>query len=506
MLRTLLAGLCLCVALSACAGLPGDVRADNGAVNTPIYNSNRLFFLSEDSNSTEAVVQTLLHPYEVSYRLRDKNHPLQDRRIENNEPVSIIVNSAYVPSGLGDNTCQSGRRFDWRRPDGPRDIAVLLDVSTNSANGPSFIAVWYQRGVIQDQVLNFDGLHVYSDAAWSATSPPHFRMRLVDVTEEQNARTLSLLDTIGTSGAQISALLGAPVQGPLVEVARQAASLVLSGQRNRAIIDYTFNAYSIAATEESGGMALTPFMSGGMMITGRPCPGRDDPDPMSAGEYWSQSYVWNQRSRRVYRTGSVDPEPMPFLVATVASVNITVPAIVAERSQRIVDILNQPLSDSADIEGLQTDANNLLRSLDAYAAIRAIQSNTQYAQLLSSVGKIADRWAPDKPAAETSNAPQTQPVSSGRNNEGEELWTEAERLYLINQLTQITGHQLESGMMYHAWVMGCRAVFIADPERGKFTIDSSSTLADETYDTRRGQTRSCQQPLEAAPADTGVSG
>ena len=481
-MRTLV--LCLFVFLSGCAGLPGDVRADGGAVNTPIYNSNRLFFLSEDPSSLDGVDQNLLHPYEVSYRLRtEHSDDLLQRRIENNEPVSIIVNTAYVPSGLGSNTCQSARRFDWRRKDGPRDIAVLLDVSTNSADSPSFIAVWYQRGVVQDQVLNFDGLHVYSDAAWSATSPPHFRMRLVDVTEEQNARTLSLLDTIGTSGSQISALLGAPVQGPLVEVARQAASLVLSGQRNRAIIDYTFNAYSIAATEQSGGMALTPFMSGGMMITGRPCPGEDEEDPLSAGEFWSQSFVWNQRSRRVYRAGSADPEPMPFLVATVASVNITVPAIVAERSQRIVDILNQPLSDSSDIEGLQTDANNLLRSLEAYAAIRAIQSNTQYAQLLSSLNNIADRWG----------------VS-------EQPWSQAERLYLINQLTQITGHQLDSGVMYRDWVQGCpTAVFIPDRERGKFSISDSPELAGETFtsgDEGAEQTRRCQDPLEEPAAET----
>ena len=66
--------------------------------------------------------------------------------VDNGDPVSIIVNRAYVPLTLT-NSEQNGRLSTLLGGSKTRDIAVLIDFGAKAGDKEEFIAAWYKRDV-----------------------------------------------------------------------------------------------------------------------------------------------------------------------------------------------------------------------------------------------------------------------------------------------------------------------------------------------------------------------
>lgn len=323
-MRTILfSGLAL--ALTGCTTVDNALSPDGGAVDTPLFSSNQIFFLDETRLPDSLVepgsarrFERLMPSYEAASAARGcSTEPSRDtefcnRMVRAPNPVTIIVDRVYIPRNIEQcaiNVRDFGRTVSYGIS-GTVDVAVLLDVDTGeNQKETDFIAVWYQRGVPLGEALNFSQLAVYSNDEWDGTSPPYFRLRVVDVTYERNEATRAFLSEIGTNASTISSIVGGPSAAPMTNLAMRAAELVLANSRNRTLVDFTFNAYPPSVSQRTGGEHLTPFLSGRMMLAGRPCAAtptgdwnrrRRNANELLAEQYWGRNFFFDRQTSLVF--------------------------------------------------------------------------------------------------------------------------------------------------------------------------------------------------------------
>lgn len=384
---TVLAALALLLVLLL-ALAPGCARPV-GLTNDPVsttpayYTENKAYYL-EDFTDPDAQLasptRALKHLYEVQPADSDPT------RIADGSPLSVIVSGVWVPDDL------PGPRT--------RDLAVVLDIVTESEEPLRSLVVFYQRDVPPGQLLNFNNLLVHSTPQWDATTPPYFRLRLVDVRAERNQRTQAVLDRVSNLGASLSGLAPHPVI-PIVTTAIEAAGLVLGNRENRVLVDYQVQFYSVEQKLASGAADLGVLKAGTWLVLGRPFqplgPSASRPvgpalaqepgsgrllpyTPAYAAEVWREPFVLDRKTGQILRSTDGTVVHAPYIAVVVSRASMEVPTFVADRSAELVRLLSTPAGKSQP-ERLQAAADNVASAVRAYTARRRIQRERNIADV-----------------------------------------------------------------------------------------------------------------------------
>lgn len=428
------------ILLPACSTLrPNPGIEDKSVVVAPAYRANKTLFLEGPADSSSSLRRSdLLEGYEIVERVRAeqaKGVPAGARRnVRNRDPLSIVVNRAYVPTNLTACAARPGDKLMG----GTRDIAVLLDVST-AADRQEFIAVWYEAGVRPGDPLSFEGLLVYATDAWDARFPPYFRLRLVDVTAERNTRVRALLERVkGTSGSVLG-LAGVPGAAPIFGLAASAAEQVLANGANIALVDFTFQLYGASLLDQAGGVPLSVLQSGGVIVTSAPCG--------QGADFFERSLAFDYRLGVVETGGEVRERPdVPWVLATLVTADLAVPKIVKERSTAIMARLTSPSVTQAEIAGAQRDLVSLEKALDLLAKREAFRRAPSATTLKTFMVEAETRF----PALD-----------------------DAEKNFFLDSFYQVTGVSLASPIQYKDWMDRCGNVASFDAEAGRFKVDKS---------------------------------
>lgn len=428
-----LAMLCVAGFLAGCGSAQGPLFGPGSeVVNTPAYNQAKIFYVNE-------------RPQAATHRFSDLKEPWQDlskdRAVKNGDPVTIIASKAYIPLSATDPSQSSVADIVGNRK--TRDIAVLLDLGVKQGVDEEFIAVWYQRDVPSDSVLEFSNLPIYSIDSWNSDVSPYFRIRIMDVRGERNARTEELLKQVNSTGSLAVALAGTPAASLFFSAGISAARLILANDRNRTLMDFSFNLYSAAQIDQAGGMPLGLFKKGGMILLGMP---RGAPV-----DYWERAFHYDFQRERVQLAGEKpgDPADTPFLMATVLTSETVVPNIVKRRSAEIVKILTNPEATvQADLAGAVEDAEALHKSLQVLSERQIFRKFPTK----DSLGELITK-------ADVSKA-----QIKG-----------AERDFLLATFRTATGQTFSSLENYKKWFDACKDKYNLNQETKKLEIKANQT-------------------------------
>lgn len=342
------ATLALLVAITGCTTGSELFGEGSLAVNSPTYRANRVFYMEprdvKAKDGTQQLYYDLVDPVVLS---RISGSKTVAEPVGNGEPVTVVINKAYIPGDAADG-----------KLDKTRDIAVLIDLGFQPGK-QEFVAVWYQRDVPVNEELSFSSIPVYSLDAWNSDAPPRFRVRLVDVTAERNKRTAELLNLASEVGGSVISLIGTPAAGIAVNIATQAARLVLANQKNTNLVDYEFYFFSEGQLSEAGGAPLALFRKGALVVTGRP-QGTDE-------AFWNQAIQYDHSRKRLQLrnlTGAGKRVESPYVLASVLTAEALISNLVKQRSAFITKILTDSApAVQADLAGLKKNAEELLLSL-----------------------------------------------------------------------------------------------------------------------------------------------
>jgi len=324
------------VLLAGCAQSgPGVSTLDRLRAFTPLFADNRVYFVEAPMNDKSNLV---LQGDPISSGNRSDV-------VAHGDPLSIIVNSVEMPQ-------------QWPKTIKSKtiDVAVILDLASAPAGGDQSIVVWYQRGVLPGQSLNFSNLLVYFEPRWDERVAPMFRVRVLNVTDERNAEALTGLERVRQSGSAIANLIASPIASPLFSIATRAAELAVLSQRNTLLLDYTVQFYSAQFTDSTTGAGLGALRRGSFVVVGRP----ND----TTRNFWGESFSLERRSRII--SGLTSGElSVPITRVTVGTFESIVPKIVIERSNALTQLL-QEQSAKVSMTQLEQHSNALNMSIKAF--------------------------------------------------------------------------------------------------------------------------------------------
>lgn len=229
----------------------------------------------------------------------------------------------------------------------------------------------------------------------------------------------------------------------MFNIGTKAAQLVLANNGNRPLIDFTVNMFAGSLETDAGGMALTQFRKGGVIVLGQPF-GKDV-------TYWNTPLQYDFRQTRIQVAGKAgakaeEIEAVPYVLATVMTTEMAVPNIVKRRSAKIIETLTTT-SVSADVQQAVTDAGNLQRTLDILAKKEAFNRFPTFDSFQGLLTKFAA----------SSNLP------------------EADSQWLLASLRTATGKTFATAADYNAWFTRCRADLDLTPETRRFKSTGSAT-------------------------------
>lgn len=376
--RTLTAAAALLL-LPACS-TPTDTGF-NAPVTTPdYYSENHPFYLDDlpkDKQHT-APTRRLRHLYEFDYDA-DAQLPIDSQlAIKDGSPLGVIVSGVRIPEDL---------------PGGRRDLAVILDVVTSTQSEPQSIVVFYQRDVPAGQMLNFENLLVYFHPEWDATTPPYFRLRIIDAYNERNSRIQSMLDRVGNLGAAVSGLMPHEII-PIVGVAQETAKLILANRTNRTLLDYQIQLYSTFQVAASGGADMGVLRAGAWVVLGRPrhdsrdwplrprayaapqsrrtskpgCFPNNAPDP---ADFWREPLDIDRQTHQVLHVETGRPVYVPYVSIIVSSANAQIPKHVMDRSADLVHLLSTTAGKS-DTKAMEAALQSLTQSVEEFSLRRRL--------------------------------------------------------------------------------------------------------------------------------------
>lgn len=416
--------------VTGCSTSPSLFGEGSLAVNTPTYLANRVFYMEPRKVHLGAggdqLYYDLVDPVIISG---------VTNVIENGEPVTVVINKAYVPVDAARD-----------KLDKTRDIAVLVDLGFLPGK-EEFIAVWYQRDVPVNEELSFSSIPVYSLDAWNSDAPPRFRVRLVDVTAERNKWTAEMLTLASQVSGSVISLIGTPAVGIGAEIALQAARLVLANQDNTNLVDYEFYFFSERHLAEAGGAPISLFRKGAMMVTGRP----HDKDET----FWSQKLQYDHSRKRIqlYKdNGPGERVESPYVLASVITAEALISNLVKQRSAFITKILTDSApAVQADFESLKIEAEALVKSIQ----VLETRQNFKDFPTLESFEKL---------------------LNEAKTNENK--IPKAERNYLLFAIRNSTGVIRGDATEYSTWWSKCKDNYIIDSHTKKIVEKKNGTPAD----------------------------
>lgn len=353
----------LAMILSGCTSVlqPGVGERDLYVVNTPEYPDNRVFYLG--TSSADRLTQ-LVSGHETQTIDSDPVH---------GQPLTVIVNSVGLPYVEEDKLVR-------------RDLALILDIQAENQGNPQSIVVWYQRGVLPGQTLNFSNLLIYHQEAWDDRVAPYFRIRIMNVSGERNLETREALAEVSKYGGLVALALQNPGLSPVISTAARAASLVLAGRENRMVLDYTVQFYGKKRVENSPGTYLTPLKLGRFALVGR----RSSDLPNS--QFWRTPLTYDEFNGTIQSKQGDSRAPMntPVVMVTVTNQEAIVPAFVASKSAYLTRLLTE--ASTKNLDEIQRESSDLTQRIRAYVLREKVYRYRQKGDLseLVSLMKNAD--------------------------------------------------------------------------------------------------------------------
>ncbi len=352
------------IMLASCSSFPALFSEDDAfIVNTPEYADNRVFYLYDP-----CILKDTNNPSE--YENCDTNKGLPSPLVElqpgyaptqhsgyavhHGKPLTIVVSSASLPPSTRSTTM---------------DIALIVDVGTANDGSRQQYAVWYQRGVTPDQLLNFSNIILHFEPEWDSRVAPLFRIRLIDVTTERNLETIQALNRVKEWSSV--ALLAAPNPAtvPTLNTAANAAKLVVANNENQPLLDYTVQFYSDEQANAAPGSTLTRIRRGSFFLFGRKTMGegrqaRDVFGGKFQFDRGSDTLFWQQKTGTNTYSQQLEIFPSPYIKMSVLDADVVVPSIVADRSIAITNRLTNAANkiseqDEAAVEDLACDLKAL---------------------------------------------------------------------------------------------------------------------------------------------------
>ncbi|PKN66660.1 MAG: hypothetical protein CVU57_05245 [Deltaproteobacteria bacterium HGW-Deltaproteobacteria-15] len=343
------------VALAGCAGFANqNPMSERGTfvIDAPLFSESRVFFASGTTN--ESIVEL------IPQRFPPKD---SDLLIHESEPLTVIVDSVTLPrTGIGND---------------PKDIAVIVDLSTALDGGYKSIVAWYETNVLPGRTLDFKNLVVHHEPRWDPRVAPFLRLRVIDVKLEQNERVRQALKQVQTFAPEIGNLIPYPGTSALIGIAAQAASLVLGNQANRTIMDYSFQFFGSDTIIRSGGAVagseLAVLRRGSFLTLGLP--------KETDREFWSTcgTLKFDLDSRDLTFVTKEAPKQggaaadkttkleSPIVKLTLATAETVVPKIVVDRSAFLQQMF-QRLAQDVRLEAIEQESAALATSVSNFVS------------------------------------------------------------------------------------------------------------------------------------------
>ena len=382
--------------LAGCAPGPSLVGDSSYAANTSrAFTENRVFYLDRARNvppagvngadaSCQCVsVRALLPSYERPAPDADGASDARSAdEIPSGSPLSVIVSQVRLPESLS----------------GPVDVAVVLDIvmGDQPAERATSLVVFYQRDVRGGMTLNFGNLLVYTTEQWDASSPPFFRLRVLDVRTERNQATGVLLDQVSNLASSLGDLVPSPAL-PAISLAIRTASLVLANQDNRVIIDYSVQFFGSDLVNAVGGRSdLASLQRGAWIVVGRP---RDQ-----SSRFWRSPLVLDRRTGELFdeRDVPATPRPItrepaepvrfgvqaPYILMTTVPYSARVYGLVQERSAALLRLLTSRDSSAVNAETLGQDVAASVRTFVLLRDLRRQRSIPALTRLVDALQEV----------------------------------------------------------------------------------------------------------------------
>lgn len=437
-------------ALAGCGVNDFSLIPDGGAVNSPAYSANRVFFLEHgDADAADRRRSNLEHGYSlvrepVAISDGQAVEPVGPRNIRTGEPLSFVISKVRIPETLP--SCVP-RLSDVAFHKG-RDIAFILDTKTG-ANKEVSLIVWFQTDVRPGDNLSFQDLLVYSDDNWDERFPPYFRLRLVDVSSLRNTQLHTMLGEFRSASDQITAGLGAEDSG-LVGLAELAAELLLANEKSIPILDFTFQLYGEAMAQTAGGFPLGVLRSGGLMLTAPPC---DATTRRSLGsDYYEDDFRYDFRLQQVIDDGGT-VQDVPYALATVMTAEQTVPQIIRTRSASLTSLIADPQTVTQNSSLAQSQAQALANSLMMVGLRERFLSAPDKGSLQAMIDGVAGEWEDLAPP---------------------------EQEFFLTTLRRITGVTASTAAGYQDWYTRCEGYLTFEDRRVSSSIAPQCRVASPT--------------------------
>lgn len=359
-----LIGLCALLLSGCMTSLqPGVTERDLYVVNTPEYPDNRVFYLgaSSDKHRTQ-----LISSYDIK---TDDSDPVHG------QPLTVIVSSVGLP-------------YVVKNGGGRRDLALILDVQAENQGNPQSIVVWYQRGVLPGQTLNFSNLLIYHQESWDDRVAPYFRVRVMDVAAERNLETREALAEVSKYGGLVALALQNPGLTSAISTATRAASLVLAGRENQLLLDYSVQFYGKARVENSPGSYLTPLKLGRFALVGR------KPSELSNQQYWKTPMSFDEINGTIqYEQGNSEtPVNTPTVVITITTQEAIVPTLVASKSAYLNRLLTE--ASAKNLDEIQRESSDLSQRVRAYILREKVYRYRQKGDLVTLIDAMKSKVDP----------------------------------------------------------------------------------------------------------------
>lgn len=330
-------------------------------VSTPgDYPENKVLYLgrTDCSEGSSDARRPLLHLYELDV------HEPNDEYVGHGDPVAVVLNGVRLPLGVHGSSKQ-------------RDIVVVLDMLTSGKQKLEPLVVFYQRSVHPGQMLNFQNLVVYCDPVWDSSIPPYFRVRVIDVKAERNRNTRNLLTKCEDLGKSLNGLIPHPAL-PMVSIAIEAANAVLGNQKNKMILDFQVQFYSVGQMQSAGDALLGGLRKGQWLVVGRPR-GQDS-------SFWNKQIYLDRRTDQLIEMISEKEKsnftnlPVPYVSTIILSSDVQVPSLVMDRSQTLLALLSTS-GVKTDPDSLDDVAKQLDSAIKTYTVLRRLSKYRSMADI-----------------------------------------------------------------------------------------------------------------------------
>lgn len=290
----------------------GEVRIDSDIAGTSDkFPENGLFYSKDSSDGLKSV---LVPGTKVT----------EDRKVLAGDSITIIIDAVYIPN------CWISKA----------NILFLLDLQTDKDVDIRRLPFFYQEQAQGGKVLAFRDLTVTNCPSYDPGFNPYFRLRVIAL-DPPSKELKSLLGGLSNLSQEIGQFFPNPYL-PAFGAAVKLGEAIFNTNQDKIILDYQFQLYSSQIDKTVG---IGRLQYGEWVALGIPQSTQENPN--AAKEFWSRTYSWDSRQRRVtYEQGSeVLQLDVPFVTFSIGRGYSVVPAVVQRRAAEIMSEIEKSRTD-----------------------------------------------------------------------------------------------------------------------------------------------------------------